>query len=277
MTNALSDRIGAARERMAAAAGRAGRDPAEVRLVAVTKTHLPELLRAARAAGLSDFGENRVQEAERKIEALADLRDTVVWHLIGHLQTNKARKAASLFDLVHSVDSLRLAEALDRAVQTRGQEGGTGGVEPEARLTVRSSSSLLPPSSLSPSLRLPVLLQVNVSGEASKEGFDLAGWEVRPALLDAFAAEVERIVTLPRLRVSGLMTIAPWGDDPELARPTFRSARRLREELARRLPTADWSELSMGMTDDFEVAIEEGATIVRIGRAIFGERETPQG
>jgi uncharacterized pyridoxal phosphate-containing UPF0001 family protein len=115
-------------------------------------------------------------------------------------------------------------------------------------------------------------LQVNVSGEASKEGFALAGWEQRQELCDAFFAEVELLLALPRLRVGGLMTIAPWGDDPEAARPAFRSARRLRDALARRFPAADWSALSMGMTDDFEVAIEEGATIVRVGRAIFGMR-----
>jgi uncharacterized pyridoxal phosphate-containing UPF0001 family protein len=117
------------------------------------------------------------------------------------------------------------------------------------------------------------LLEVNVSGEASKEGFGLAGWEERPAVLDPFLAEVEPLLALPRLRVRGLMTIAPWSDDPEAARATFRSTRRLRDELARRFPRGDWSELSMGMTDDFAVAIEEGATLVRVGRAIFGERE----
>src|SRR5205823_4595824 len=110
------------------------------------------------------------------------------------------------------------------------------------------------------------------SGEASKEGFALAGWEERPALLDAFLAQVEALLALPHLRVGGLMTIAPWSDDPEAARPTFRSARGLRDRLAQRFPQGGWDELSMGMTDDFAVAIEEGATLVRIGRAIFGER-----
>ena len=113
---------------------------------------------------------------------------------------------------------------------------------------------------------------MNVSGEASKEGFALAGWEERPALLDAFLAEVEALLALPHLRVGGLMTIAPWSDDPEATRSTFRSARRLRDRLAQRFPQGGWDELSMGMTDDFAVAIEEGATLVRIGRAIFGER-----
>jgi uncharacterized pyridoxal phosphate-containing UPF0001 family protein len=116
------------------------------------------------------------------------------------------------------------------------------------------------------------LIQVNVSGEASKEGFALAGWEARPPILDTFLAEIEALLALPHLRVRGLMTIAPWGADPEASRPTFRSARRLREVLARRFPQSDWAALSMGMTDDFEVAIEEGATLVRVGRAIFGAR-----
>jgi uncharacterized pyridoxal phosphate-containing UPF0001 family protein len=119
---------------------------------------------------------------------------------------------------------------------------------------------------------LPVLLQVNVSGEESKEGFDLVGWEERGTTLDPFLADVERLLALPHLHVRGLMTIAPWGADPEAARPAFRSTRRLRERLAQRCPSAGWDELSMGMTDDFEVAIEEGATIVRVGRAIFGAR-----
>jgi PLP dependent protein len=230
-------------ERIAAAAQRADRSPEQIRLVGVSKTHPPELVARAFAAGLRDFGENRVQEAEQKIAALAADRNAITWHLIGHLQSNKARRAAALFDIVHSLDSLHLAEALARGV----------------------GSSLPNP--------LPVLLQVNVSGEASKDGFDLAGWEERPDLLDGFFAEVDRLLALPHLRVGGLMTIAPWGDAPAAARPTFRSVRRLRDALARRFPAADWSALSMGMSDDFEVAIEEGATIVRVGRAIFGSRQ----
>jgi pyridoxal phosphate enzyme (YggS family) len=241
-------------ERIAAAARRAGRSPEQIRLVGVSKTHPPELVARAFASGLRDFGENRVQEAEQKIAALAADRNAITWHLIGHLQSNKAKRAAALFDLIHSVDSLHLAEALAR----RG-EGS-------------HSDSQLPTSN-----PLPILLQVNVSGEASKDGFDLARWEVRPDVLDAFFAEVERLLALPHLRVGGLMTIAPWGDDPAAARPTFRSVQRLRDTLAGRFPAADWSALSMGMTDDFEVAIEEGATIVRVGRAIFGSRQSAVG
>jgi len=250
MIDSIAMRVDSVRERIAAAARRAGRSPEEIRLVGVTKTHPPDLVVQALAAGLHDFGENRVQEAEPKIAALAADRSAITWHLIGHLQSNKAKRAATLFDMIHSVDSLHLAEALARGVG--------------------SSPSNPQPPTPNP---LSVLLQVNVSGEASKDGFDLAGWEERADLLDGFFAEVERLLALPQLRVGGLMTIAPWGDDPAAARPTFRSARLLREALARRFPAADWSALSMGMTDDFEMAIEEGATIVRVGRAIFGSRQ----
>jgi len=255
----IAARIADVQARIAAAARRAGRAPGEVRLVGVTKTHPAEVVAAALAAGLRDFGENRVQEAEQKIADLAHLRAQITWHLIGHLQSNKAKRAAAEFDLIHSVDSLHLAAALDRHFLETGRQG-------DKQQGVDS-----PPASLSP--RLSVLLQVNVSGESSKEGFDLAGWEDRPAGLDTFFGEVEQILALPRLAVRGLMTIAPWGSDPELARPAFRSARRLRDELARRFPEVGWPELSMGMTDDFEVAVEEGATIVRVGRAIFGQRQ----
>jgi PLP dependent protein len=246
----IAMRIEAVRERIAAAARRAGRSPDQIRLVGVSKTHPPELVAQALRAGLRDFGENRVQEAEPKIAALTADRNAITWHLIGHLQSNKAKRAAALFDVVHSVDSLSLAEALSR---------GVGARTPMPQLPNSDSLSLL--------------LQVNVSGEASKDGFELAGWEDRPVLLDRFFAQVEQLLALPYLRVGGLMTIAPWGDDPAAARPTFRSVQQLRDALARRFPAADWSALSMGMSDDFEVAIAEGATIVRVGRAIFGSRQ----
>jgi pyridoxal phosphate enzyme (YggS family) len=256
----IAARIAGIHERIAAAARRAGRAPGEITLVGVTKTHPLEVVARAIAAGLRDLGENRVQEAEGKIAGLSAEHHDLTWHLIGHLQTNKAKRAAALFDVVHSVDSLRLAEALDRSAAEQTSRQADKEITGENLLVSRSRC-------------LPVLLQVNVSGEASKEGFALAGWEERPALLDAFYADVERVLALPQLQVRGLMTIAPWGDDPAAARPTFRSARRLRDELARRFPAAGWSALSMGMTDDFEVAIEEGATIVRVGRAIFGDRQ----
>jgi pyridoxal phosphate enzyme (YggS family) len=259
-------RIESVRERIAAAARRAGRSPDQITLVGVSKTHPPELVAQALAAGLHDFGENRVQEAEPKIAALAGERNAITWHLIGHLQSNKAKRAAGLFDLVHSVDSLALAQALARGFETSRQ------ADKETK-SVFSTNSLSPSLPVSQSPHLPVLLQVNVSGEASKDGFDLAGWQARPDLLDRFFAEVEQIMALPNLRVGGLMTIAPWSDDPAAARPTFRSTLLLRDALAKRFPSADWSVLSMGMSDDFEVAIAEGATIVRVGRAIFGARE----
>lgn len=236
----IAERLARVQERVAAAARAAGRDPASVTLVAVSKTQPPEVVAAAIAAGARDLGENRVQEAAAKLAALGAHRAAARWHLIGHLQRNKARPAAELFDLVQSVDSLRLAEALARAV-------------PAGR-------------------RLPVLLQVNVSGEASKEGFALAGGLANRAGLAALLAEVEQIAALPALDVRGLMTVAPIVAHPEQARPVFRALRDLRDELARRVPAARWDDLSMGMTDDFEAAIAEGATIVRVGRAIFGER-----
>jgi uncharacterized pyridoxal phosphate-containing UPF0001 family protein len=261
----IAARIADVQARIAAAARRAGRAPGEVRLVGVTKTHPAEVVADALAAGLHEFGENRVQEAEQKIAELAHVRAEITWHLIGHLQSNKAKRAAAQFDLIHSVDGLHLAAALDRHMPERqGKEMGRGGD--------KATSFMPPPLPVSPSPRLPILLQVNVSGEASKEGFDLAGWEEQPARLDAFLGQVEQILALPRLAVRGLMTIAPTGSDPEAARPAFRSARRLRDELVRRFPAVGWPDLSMGMTDDFEVAIEEGATIVRVGRAIFGAR-----
>jgi pyridoxal phosphate enzyme (YggS family) len=241
----IAHNIAAVQERIAAAARRSGRSADEVELIAVTKTHSPRVVAMALRAGLTNCGENRVQEAEQKIEALAG--EQVRWHLIGHLQTNKAKQAVALFDLIHSLDSVRLAEALSRHVDA---------------------------ASLLGQRRLPVLVQVNVSGEQTKEGFDLPGGVDNRATFDAFVAEVEQILVLPHLEVHGLMTIAPYVSDPEEVRPVFRSLRVLRDELAGRFPQATWRHLSMGMTNDFEVAIEEGATLVRVGRAIFGERET---
>lgn len=240
MTQTIANRLNAVRERIKRAAHQAGRDPTTITLVAVTKTHPPEVVAEAIAAGATDLGENRVQEAQAKIPALTALGHRPRWHLIGHLQRNKARPAAELFDLIHSIDSLRLAEAVARQV--------------------------------APGRRLPILLQVNVSGEPSKEGFDLPGGPSNSAGLAALLPAVEAILALPQLEVRGLMTIAPIGDTPEAARPTFQALRELRDELSRRYPAAHWAELSMGMTDDFEAAIAEGATLVRVGRAIFGER-----
>lgn len=240
----LRTRVATLRDRIAAACARANRDPAQVTLLAVTKTHPPEAVRAALAVGLNAVGENRIQEAEQKMAALEDVRDRLQWHLIGQLQRNKARRAVDMFDLIHSVDSLRLAEALSRiAVET-------------ARATP-----------------LAVLLEVNVSGEASKSGFALADG-VDGAHWPEFLATAQQIGALPGLLPCGLMTIAPFDADLERAvRPCFRQTRMVREALRADCPGADWRELSMGMSGDFEIAVEEGATLVRVGQALFGARD----
>lgn len=227
----IADRISAVRERITRAAERSGRAPADVTLVGISKTHPPEAIRAAHAAGLRDFGENKVQEAVSKIEALADLRAVGLrWHLVGHLQSNKARRAAELFGRIHSVDSAGLAARLDRGAAEAG--------------TVVS-----------------VLVQVELAGQESKSGLS------ESALLPA----LESMRGLSRLRVDGLMTMPPYADDPEAVRPVFRRLRALRDFAAER-GLLQGRELSMGMSHDCEVAVEEGATLVRVGTAIFGER-----
>ena len=215
---------------MAAAAGAAGRDPSSIRLVAVSKTFPAQAVRDAYAAGQRDFGENRVQEALQKIGETADL--TIRWHLLGHLQSNKARKAGPAFAMVQSVDSVELIQKLDVAAADAGQAPG-------------------------------LLIQVDLAGEATK--FGVVPGEV-PRLFEAAAA-------CRAARVVGLMTLPPVPDTPEDARPYFRRLRALKDEwLAARVPAPMLRELSMGMSGDFEVAIEEGATIVRVGTAIFGSR-----
>ncbi len=233
----LAERIGSVRARIAAAARRAGRDPAEITLVAVSKGQSPASVVAAWAAGLRVFGENRVEEAVPKIQAVAALLGpgaAPAWHMVGHLQSRKAASAVSWAAMVHSVDSVKLAQRLSRFCIQAGRE-------------------------------LPILLEVNVSGEPTKYGLpesEVAG------VIEAIAAPPG----LPALRLEGLMTMAPIAADPEAVRPVFAALRALRDQLAQRYPALSLRHLSMGMTDDFEVAIEEGATIVRIGRAIFGER-----
>jgi len=214
--------------RIADAARRAGRDPAAVTLVAVSKTVPADRLRHALAAGLTLLGENRVQEAESKVDLLPGAR----WHLVGPLQSNKARRAVAIFEMIQSVDSLDLARRLDR-------------LAPAVR----------------PGRPLPVLLQVNVDRDAAKAGF--APGDVEPTLAE--------LLGLPGLRIAGLMTIGRLVEEAEAARPAFRALRELSADLRRRWPGLG-PELSMGMTDDFEVAVEEGATIVRVGRALFGAR-----
>ncbi|MDD4357312.1 MAG: YggS family pyridoxal phosphate-dependent enzyme [Smithellaceae bacterium] len=218
------------RQRMTAAAKRSGRNPADIQLMAVSKTVPAERIREALNAGITWFGENYVQEAREKIPEIG--RDAS-WHMIGHLQTNKVKYVVNLFDWIHSVDRLELAKELDkRAAQNQ--------------------------------KTLKVLIEVNVSGEASKNG-------IEPSRVLEL---VRQISVLPSLSIQGLMTMPPYSENPEDARPYFIALRRLRDEIAgEHIPGVRTKELSMGMTGDFEVAIEEGATIVRVGRAIFGERQ----
>jgi PLP dependent protein len=226
----LSENLAHVRARIAEAATRAGRSPDEITLVAVSKTKPLELIQQAYTLGARNFGENRVQEAQTKIAAFQP--QGLCWHMIGHIQTNKASKVVSLFNYVQSVDSLHLAQALSQHASQQGK-------------------------------RLSILLEVNVAGEASKTGVPLT--EARTV--------AQQIVSLPGLSVEGLMTVAPLVQNPEEVRSVFRRLRELRERLQAEVPQSRWEQLSMGMTDDYQVAIEEGATIVRIGRAIFGERE----
>ena len=229
----LVERLAQVRRRIEAAALRTGRTPDDVTLIAVSKTHPASIIRRAIEAGALELGENRVQEADEKISELG--RDSGArWHLIGHLQANKARRAVSLFDLIHSIDSVSLARRLNRLCEEAGREV------------------------------LPVLAQVDLAGEATKSGISEA---LLPELIQALKA-------CERLRLVGLMTLPPFFDDAELARPFFSRLRELRD---RHRDEGDFiegrGELSMGMSNDYEVAIEEGATMVRVGTAIFGERD----
>jgi hypothetical protein len=231
----IASNLSEIRERMAQAAHRAGRDPAEVALMAVSKTHPPSAIREAISAGQTLFGENRVQEFAAKREALGAHAADAKFHLIGHLQSNKAARAVDLFDSIDTVDSLRLAERLNQ----------------EAERLAR---------------RLDVLIEINIGGESAKSGVDPASDELH-SLLKAQPR-------LPNLAIRGLMTVPPFSEDPEGARLFFRRLRQLRDQLraATGLPL---DELSMGMSHDFEVAIEEGSTCVRVGTAIFGARPYP--
>lgn len=225
--NPIAQRLEEVRAAIAAAAQRSGRDAGSVRLVAVSKTVDLERIQAAVDAGQDLFGENYLQEARDKIAVLGR---QVSWHLVGHLQSNKARSAVELFDLIHAVDRLKLARALDAAAARQGKVQD-------------------------------VLIQVNQAGETTKSG-------VEPAAAPALLQEVAR---LPHLKILGLMTMPPWFPDPEAERPYFRALRILRDHL-RGLSGLPLTELSMGMSGDFAVAVEEGATLVRVGSAIFGSR-----
>jgi len=225
----IAENVARVRERMEAAARRAGRDPGKVKLVAVSKTVDAARIRQGIDAGVDLLGENYVQEAEKKIE---ELGHRAGWHFIGHLQSNKAKVAVRLFDWVHSVDSLRLAEELNRAA-------------------------------LQQNRILPVLVQANLGREATKFG----------AQEDEILRLLEKMGSLPGIAVKGLMTMPPYFENPEESRPYFRALRELNEAVfRRRIPGVLMEELSMGMSTDFEVAVEEGATLVRVGTAIFGPR-----
>ena len=226
----LAARLAVVQARITAAAQNCGREAEEVKLIAISKTHPPSEIKRLIGFGAVDIGENRVQEAEEKIAEVG--REAARWHLVGHLQANKARRAVNLFDVIHSLDSVDLARRLDRLCVEEGR-------------------------------KLAVLIQVDLGHEETKSGIDES----------ELTHLVEGLGPLTRLELTGLMTLPPFFDDPEQSRPFFRRLRELRDELAARgaFPGGK-GELSMGMTNDFEVAIEEGATMVRVGTAIFGER-----
>ena len=229
MIASIEEQIGMIRQRIAGAAQRSGRPASAVRLMAVTKTVDDGRIMQALAAGVDLIGENYVQEARRKIELMGK---SIEWHLIGHLQTNKAKYAVRLFDLIHSLDRIELARELDRRARMAG-------------------------------VVIKTLVEVNISGEQTKRGV---------ALGDALSL-IREVSGLENLSIQGLMTMPPWFDDPEEARPYFVALRELKEKIAaENLPRVEMRELSMGMSQDYEAAVEEGATIVRIGRSIFGER-----
>ena len=229
MNKNIAANIDEIKYRIAGAAARVSRDPAQIKLMAVTKTVAPERVKEAIDAGITLFGENYVQEAKEKITALGK---NVQWHMIGHLQTNKSKYVVHLFNCVQSVDRMELAQEIDKRARFVGY-------------------------------KIDVLIEVNVSGEQTKSGI---------AAPDAINL-VKNISALENISVRGLMTMPPFSDNPEDSRPYFRALKEISRQISEaRIPLVIMDELSMGMTDDFEVAIEEGATIVRIGRAIFGQR-----
>lgn len=233
----IQDRLNQVRERIENAANRAGRDSDGIRIVGITKSHPHEVVQAAYEAGLRLIGENRVEEALPKKTATDELED-LEWHMVGHIQSRKTRTVVQVFDAVHSVDRSKLANRLNKHAEQNG-------------------------------IRLPILLECNVSGEASKWGWALTENSTWPEVVEEF----RRIRDLPNLEVIGLMTMAPLVIEPERVRPVFQRLSALRDYLEQVIPGA-WTELSMGMTEDFEIAVEEGATLLRIGRAIFGPRMT---
>mgnify|MGYP005837398595 CR=1 FL=1 len=241
----IAENLAHVRARIDKACDHSARDPAHVTLVAVSKTHPVEAVLEAAACGVRHFGENRVEEASVKIpQVQGRTLQPLTWHMIGHLQSRKAVDALLIFQIIHSVDTLKLAEKLSRLAADLGQS-------------------------------IDILLECNVSGEASKYGVTASGWERDTAIYTAVHTLVSQITSLPHVRLRGLMTMAPIVSDMEATRPVFASLARLRKTLEAELgiPLPD---LSMGMTDDYPIAIEEGATIIRVGRAIFGERTVQQ-
>jgi hypothetical protein len=249
--NELADRVAAVQERIAAAAARAGREPAAITLVAVTKTWPAAVVAAAFDAGLRHFGENRAEELAAKrpeVERLLGSPADLVWHAIGALQSRKTDLIADSADQFHALDRLKIARRLS------------------ARLVENGRAERRP---------LAIYVEVNVSGEASKAGLDCSHWEDDAAQRQALLRLAEDVSSLPGLVPQGLMMMAPWHADPTAVRHLFCRTRELAAWLQAAEPDHDWSKLSMGMTDDFELAIEEGATHIRVGRALFGERTDP--
>jgi pyridoxal phosphate enzyme (YggS family) len=248
----LTENLARVRERMERAASRAGRRSDEITLIAVSKTHSARRIQDLYEAGARHFGENRVQERESKLAQLSSLK--AKWHMIGHLQKNKSARAAHLFDAVDSVDSRVLAEKLDRAREE---------FEEETLTSTDKTTSSIGSDSYTPEIRLRVLIEVKLDPEPEKSGVDA---EDLPYLVEA----IER---MPHLDLRGLMGVPPYFDDPEEARPYFRRLRELRDGVHAQMGKEMLPVLSMGMSHDLEIAIEEGATEVRVGTALFGERD----
>ena len=237
----IAENIHIVRGRIETACAKSGRKPDDVTLIAVSKTNPAEAVIEATAVGVQHFGENRVEEAESKIPVVnAQVSKAPTWHMIGHVQSRKAKDVAALFQYVHSVDTLKLAQKFSALSVEKGE-------------------------------KLAVLLEINVSGEEAKHGFVAMDWASKDKVKSDLWLQIEQVLALPGLRVCGLMTMAPIVPDPEEARPVFASLSALRNALENRF-LVKLPDLSMGMTDDYEVAIAEGATFVRVGRAIFGER-----
>ena len=241
----IAERLSAVQERIDQSAIRAGRDPAGITLVAVTKTWPAEVLVAAYNAGIRDIGENRAEELTEKRQELKEAfsqDDPLIWHQIGTLQSRKTKLVAQNADVFHALDRLKVASRLSSQLVEVGRV-------------------------------LPLFLEVNLSGEASKSGFDANNWEESATQQAELRKVIQMVAQLPALQLQGLMTMAPWDVEESVIRTVFRRTRQLRDWLLEELPEVKLPHLSMGMTDDFEIAIEEGATIVRIGRAIFGSRQ----